>query len=226
MIEKLLICPYFGEYPPWMDAFMENVATYLCPVGYTLLIDSDEDAFRDRVREKLEIEPPPLWGTGKTWDFRPALGCLYQDELEGRHFDFWGHVDFDVVFGRVDQFVTDEFLQPLDQHSNCADYVNGCWSLYRNTPQMCDLFKEDPSWQWLMEDPNPTGWIEKEFSRLILLAEQEGRLTKAWTQWQVYQPGLLAGLYWEDGKLMCQGVEQMMAHFRRTKVYPPRLATL
>lgn len=223
MIEKLLICPYFGEYPSWMEHFLEN-AKRLQPLGYSLLIDDDEDAFRDRVREKLEIEPPELlWGTGKTWDFRPALGCLYQDELEGRHFDFWGHVDFDVVFGRVDQFVTDEFLQPLDMHSNCPAYVNGSWSLYRNTPQMCDLFKEEPHWAWYMEAEEPNGWAEKSFSRLISHGHKEGRLKKAWTEWQVYQPALLAGLYWEDEKLMCQGVEQMMAHFRRTKVYPPRL---
>jgi hypothetical protein len=158
-------------------------------------------------------------GTGKVWDYRPALGLLYEDETTG--FDFWGHTDFDVVYGRVEQWVTDVFLERLDMHSNCTSYVNGCWSLYRNTRLMRTLFQDEPLWQPIMEDVRPHGWAEKEFSKLIADAHRERSLRKAWTQWQVFGDNDLDSLRFDGDRLMVDNTEVMMAHFRRTKRYPP-----
>jgi hypothetical protein len=218
VISKCLVCPYFGEYPPWWKHWLANTE-HLRELGYEFLFDNDEDAFRERVRRVLDIECPPMFGTGKVWDFRPALGLLYREELRG--FDFWGHTDFDCVYGRVDQFVTDDFLREIDMHSDCADYVNGPWSLYRNTTQMRELFLEEPMWQPIMEDPVPTGWAEKEFSEIIRFAHDEASLVKAWTQWQIFEPSELGLLRLAaGGRLLCGKSEVFMAHFRRTKVYP------
>lgn len=218
MISKCLVCPYFGKYPPWMDHWLAN-SEHLRELGYEFLFDDEEDEFRERVRRVLDIECPPMRGTGKVWDFRPAFGMLYEKELAG--FDFWGHTDFDCVYGRVNLFVTDEFLQDIDMHSDCRDYVNGPWSLYRNTAQMRDLFMEEPMWQPIMEDPEPSGWAEKEFSEIIRFAHDEARLVKAWTQWQVFEPHELSQLWLSPGSgLTLNGREVFMAHFRRTKVYP------
>jgi hypothetical protein len=201
--------------PLWLD----NASRALEPAGYDFFIDTDEDDFRERVERKLGVIAPAMHGTGKVWDYRPALGLLYSEELHG--YDFWGHVDFDVVFGRVDQWVTDEFLGEIDMHSNCSSYVNGCWSLYRNTPLMAELFLEEPLWGEFLTTEKPNGWAEQEFSRLITYAEQEGRLRKEWTEWQVFEPSDLAVLRFDGERLMCGPDEVMMAHFRRTKVYPP-----
>jgi hypothetical protein len=217
VISKIFICPFFGDLPPWYEHWESN-SEHLRELGYEFLFDNDEMEFRTRVHEKLGIVCPPLWGTGKMWDFRPALGLLYEDEIAG--FDFWGHTDFDVVYGRVDQWVTNDFLQEIDMHSNCFDYVNGSWSLYRNTEQMRDLFMQEPLWREIMESPAATGWAEKEFSKLISHAHEEGSLVKAWTQWQVFTEIELANLRWDGEKLMCGENETMMAHFRRTKVFP------
>lgn len=218
MISKCLVCPYFGEHPPWWKHWLRN-SEHLHELGYEFLFDRNEDEFRKRVRRVLGIECPSMWGTGKIWDFRPALGLLYEKELAG--FDFWGHTDFDVVYGRVDQFVTDEFLQDLDMHSDCADYVNGPWSLYRNTTQMRELFMEEVMWEEMLTEPEPNGWAEFSFSGLIRAAHDEGSLVKAWTQWQVFEERDLNELWMADGRLTLRGQEVFMAHFRRTKVYPP-----
>jgi hypothetical protein len=218
LIRKLLICPYFGDFPPWYDAWYEN-ARVLSPLGYDILIDTDEDVFRDRVRGILGVECPRMAGTGKSWDFRPTLGLLYEKELEG--YDFWGHTDMDVVYGRIGRWVNDEFLQGLDMHSDCRSYVNGPWSLYRNTPMMRDLFTEEHFWQSILEDPVPSGWAEMQFSKIIEYSHQEGRLVKKWTQWQVFEESDLADLRLDDeGRLTLGPREVFMAHFRRTKVYP------
>ena len=218
MISKLLLCPYFGDFPPWIDLFIQNFQR-MGPLGYDILIDKDEKGFRQRVQNKLGTKCPPMWGTGKVWDYRPALGLLYEEEARG--YEFWGHIDFDIVLGRVDQFVTDEFLNGLDMHSNHDAYVNGCWSLYRNNATMCNLFMEFENWRTYLEAPGAIGWAEVEYSDTMLQAEFEGRLRKVWTEWQVFKVEDLAEVHWEGDRLMLRGEEQMMAHFRRSKQYPP-----
>jgi hypothetical protein len=217
VISKCLVCPYFGEYPPWWPHWLSN-SEHLRELGYEFLFDTDEDAFRARVRRVLDIECPPMWGTGNVWDFRPALGLLYKEELTG--FDFWGHTDFDCVYGRVDQFVTDKFLQEIDMHSNHDTYVCGPWSLYRNTELMRTLFQQEPLWAEIMESPTPSGWAEFSFSEIVAAMHDEGQLVKAWTKWQTASQDNFDRLHLDGDRLIDGRDEVMMAHFRRTKVYP------
>lgn len=218
MIRKLLICPWFGPLPPWMDKYMENVAANLKPHGYDILIDTDLDKFKERVRWKLGLECPIEPGTGKVHDYRCALGELYQSELWYGKYDFWAHVDFDCVFGRVDKWVTDDFLANLDVHSNHDTYVCGPWTLYRNTPEVNSLFRQHPEWRAIMSLKESTGWVEMGFSRLL---ESSG-LRYAYTFWQA-NPDRMHALTMRDGSLYEDDREVMMAHFRRTKQWPPNL---
>ena len=220
MIRKLLICPYFGEFPSWMPKWECSVAR-LAPLGYDVLVDTDEAAFRVRVEHILGVTVPPgIYGTGKTWDYRAALGVLYADELDG--YDFWGHTDFDCVYGRVDQFVTDDLLDGLDVFSNHDVYQCGCWALYRNIPVVNELFAARvPDWRSHLEDGAPTAWVEESFSRAVEAADGRGDLRKLWVQWQAFTVGALDALRQDpDGALYVNDQEVMMAHFRRTKEWP------
>ena len=216
--EKILICPYFGDLPPWMDHYWAN-AERLKEHGYNFLLEDDEEAFRDRVRDKLGIEPPPMWGTGKIWDFRPALGLLYQEEIHGA--EFWGHTDFDCVYGRVEQWGSDEFLSGLDIWSNHIDYLCGPWTMYRNDPYINMLFTEVGKWTQKMESVDPTGWAEREFTCFVDLAHSEKLIRRRYTMFQTRNLNDFSQLRLdEDGALWEANEEVMMAHFRRTKVYP------
>jgi hypothetical protein len=86
---------------------------------------------------------------------------------------------------------------------------------------MATLFMEERLWQQELADPLPSGWAEREYSKLIENAHNEGRLVRAWTQWQVFEEDRLARLRFDEEKLICGTEEVCMAHFRRTKVYPP-----
>lgn len=199
--------PYFGNLPEWYDKFE-------LPKGYDILLDQDLDGFKKRVKDKLGIDYPGLIGTGKVWDYRCALGFLYEEEIKG--FDFWGHTDFDCVYGDVDKWVTDEFLEPLAIHSNHATYVNGCWSLYRNHAIVNTLFTKYHDWKEKMIHPEPNGWVEEEFSRTL---EQSG-LKYAYTFWQGNPYTTTPNLKKIDGKLYQDDEEIMMFHFRRSKKWP------
>lgn len=153
-----MITPYFGKLPEWMGKFEP-------PKGYDWLLDTDLENFKARVKEKLGIEYPGEYGNPKVWDYRCALGLLYEDEI--KDFDFWGHCDFDVVFGDVDHFLPDSWLSQLDIYSGHDEYVCGCFSLYKNRDEVNRLFTNAPNWQKYMIYPDPNGWVEKEFSQLI-----------------------------------------------------------
>jgi hypothetical protein len=213
-VTTIMITPYFGELPPWFDAFKENFDATLGKQGYSWLLDTDIDSFRDRVRAKLGIEYPGLPGTGKVWDYRGALGFLYEDEI--KDFTWWGHMDFDMCFGDVSKWVTDEFLSNLDVHSNHDVYVCGCWSLYRNTEEVNKLFMQFPEWKEKMIHPEPNGWVENEFSRTL---EKSG-LRYAYTFWQGNPYTSEPKLTFDNGKLYQDGWEIAMFHFRRSKRWP------
>jgi hypothetical protein len=194
--------------PEWIEKFK-------LPKGYDIILDLDIEGFKKRVKDKLGIDYPGVIGSGKVWDYRCALGLLYEDEI--KDYDFWGHVDFDCVFGDVDKWVTDEFLSGLDVHSNHHSYVNGCWSLYRNTQQVNTLFQQYPDWKEKMIHPEPNAWVEKEFSRTL---ENSG-LRYKYTFWQGWPYTLTPNLYKDaEGRLYQDGEEVMMYHFKRSKRWP------
>jgi len=168
-LKKLIICPFFGDMPNWMDKFIENYETTLKPSGYDLLIDTDLEGFKERVRKKLLIEYPGLPGTGKVWDMRCALGLLYWDELV--EYDYFGHCDFDVVFGNVNAFIPDSELAKLDVYSSHDTYVCGAFSLYKNSIPVKYLFMRHPQWREFMIYPEPNAWLENQYARVL---EQSG----------------------------------------------------
>lgn len=195
--------------PEWMAHFQP-------PVGYTWLLDTNLELFKKRVKDKLGFDYPGLPGTGKVWDYRCALGFLYEEEIEG--YDFWATMDFDMVFGDVNKWFPDEKLKELDIWSNHNTYVCGCWSLYRNTPAVNNLFFKSHKliWEYNMITPECTGWVETEYSRLV---ERSGlRYKYSFHQGDPYNPPF--NLKKIDGKLFQDDIEIPMLHFRRTKTWP------
>lgn len=206
-LKKIFLMPFFGDLPEWYNK-------YELPKGYDILLDQDLEGFKQRTKEKLGVEYPGTWGSGKVHDFRCALGYLYSDEIKG--YDFWGHTDYDCVYGQVDRWVTDEFLSNLDVHSNHHSYVNGCWSLYRNTEKVNTLFKKYKYWRMKLVYADVNGWVEDEFSRLL----EDSGLRYAYTFWQGWPYTQTPNLMKRGELLFQDGENIMMFHFRRSKHFP------
>jgi len=162
---KLLILPFFGEFPPWMDLFLADFEKTMKPMGYDLLIDTDIQSFKQRVKLKLLIECPITWGSSKSWDYRASLGVLYTEEI--KDYDYYGHCDLDVVWGDMDHFLPDSELSKCDVYSSHHEYVCGCFSLYRNINTVNHLFMRHPMWRSFMDLPEANGWVETDYSRLL-----------------------------------------------------------
>jgi len=219
VISKCMIVPYFGEYPPWMNLWMRNTER-MCKHGYDFLFDTDETDFKKRVWRKLGIECPPMYGTGRIWNYRPALGVLYEDEIAD--FEFFGWTDFDMVYGRVENWYTDDELASVDIHSCHDDYISGPWTLMRNTPVVANLFRRTDEWIGRMEgDDYAHGWAEKGYTEIVDRAHAEGVVVRKYAKWQTRsQDDFSTCVVHEDGRLTEGGEERCLLHFRRVKQYP------
>lgn len=164
-LKKLILTPYFGPFPPWFDLFIADFNQTMKPQGYEWGLDTDLPAFKKRVKDILGIEYSGVRGSGKVWDLRCALGLLYEEELRG--YDYWGHMDFDLVFGDMSKFMSDSTLSEIDVYSTHNEYVCGAFSLYRNHKKVNELFKHTPTWAENMSGVEPSGWVEQEFSRIL-----------------------------------------------------------
>lgn len=212
-MNKILICPWFGPLPEWWPKYEEHIK-HLKAQGYDFLLTNDVDDFKLRCKEKLGVDAPIVEGGSKIHDFRATFGVLYADEIKG--YDFWGHTDFDMVYGDVNKFFPDKFYENLDIHSNHDTYMCGPWSLYRNKLEVNLLFMQFPGWKEKLEDPKTSGWVEMEFSRLV---EKSGlRYKYTFEQGNPYTT--TPNLSFENGKLYQDGVEIAMFHFRRSKRWP------
>lgn len=216
-LRKIFIVPWFGEYPDYMNQWIANME-YLKPLGYDYLLVCSLNKFEQRVREKLGIEPHILSGTGKAWDYRPALGILFEDEIKG--YDYWGHTDFDCVYGKIDEFMPDHELVKLDIWSNHHCYCSGPWTLYKNNKYINNLFKNCPDWKERMSEYKATGWIEDGYSKMIDKLHDENKLVRKYTFFQGYDPNIDINLTFKDGHLYDQDKEIMQFHYNRRKRFP------
>lgn len=210
-----MITPWFGPAPPWMNKYWD-LAYSLSAHGYVWLLETNIEQFKQRVWKTLGIPDAPIvFGQAKVHDYRPVFGALYEEEI--KDYDFWGFTDFDCVYGRVERWDTDEFLSDLDVHSDHDSYLCGPWSLLRSTPEVANLFREDPYWKDNLKNPVVTGWGEQSFSRIL---EQSG-LRYKYTAWHGNDRVCPPEQVRMDGRsLLAGGIEIPMYHFRRTKRWP------
>lgn len=210
-MKKLMILTWFGDEPAWAHRYHQN-ASLLAEHGFDFLHDRDLDSFRDRVRRILGVDCPIVPGGGKIHDYRPCFGELYADELDG--YDWWGHTDYDVVYGRVPAFYPDDALAGCDvQTDNSYDYLCGPWTLYRNTPEVASLFRNHEGWRDQLEEPSTSGWVETSFTEIV---RGSCRLWRA-NHHAFTDPQLLS----TDGeRLLHGGREVSFYHFRYTKEWP------
>jgi hypothetical protein len=142
-----LVVPYFGERPPYLPLVVRSMAGN--PDVHWLLITDEPvpDAppnvsvqlceFRDlaaRIQSHFDFEIC-LESPYKLCDFRPAFGEVFAEELTG--FDFWGHCDLDVIFGRIRDHLPPEAFE-FDKV-----LIQGNFALYRNTPEAAGWFRHE-----------------------------------------------------------------------------------
>ncbi|WP_367210169.1 DUF6625 family protein [Sphingobacterium sp. R2] len=155
-----LLIPYYGEFPWYFHLFLgtcsynkdvdfkiftDTIINFDIPKNVSVIRISFKELkvlIQDKLDMTISMERPY-----KLCDFRPAFGKIFEDYL--LKYDFWGHCDIDVLFGRIRVFLTDELLNKYDTISVRKEFTTGFFSLYRNTKRINMLFKESTDYQYV-----------------------------------------------------------------------------
>jgi hypothetical protein len=147
------LIPHFGEWPRFLPAFLvsceENtkfewyILTDLPKVEAPANVNFIHITLSDFLRLAEQRLGVPVNKTAYgLCDLRPALGVVCEEFLKG--VDFWGHCDLDVIWGRLEIFLSEEHLRTYDVISSRPGYIAGHCSVYRNYPSVNYLFASLP----------------------------------------------------------------------------------
>jgi len=128
-----------GDYKPPFD-FPPNMKHVLLPWNDLIDLVVDKVLFGQGEGDLREDDGY------KVNDFKPLFAFLFPHLVEG--YDWWGHVDNDMVVGSIRKFLTDELLASSDiltampgNELNGELYTYGPFTLYRNNRVNNELFK-------------------------------------------------------------------------------------
>lgn len=147
MKKIVFICPYFGAFPNYFNLTLKSIE-YNKTIDWLIITDIKEKydypnnvkvinmtftELRQKVQSCFDFDIC-LNRPFKMCDFRPAYGLIFKDYLD--NYDFWGHCDFDCIYGDLRKFLSDNIL---NKHERI--YCLGHMSLYKNNDKINYMFK-------------------------------------------------------------------------------------
>lgn len=175
----LIIIPYFGQWPKWINHFMLS-CQYNLSINWLFFTDCglpvvqpknatfieiDFQEYKNLISKKLNIN----FHTSlpyKLCDVRPAYGVIHEDYLDG--YDFFGFGDIDVIYGDLRQFLPDTLLEKNQLISTHPDRVSGHFCLLKNNSAMRNAFRKIPHWKKLFENPKHLSIDESKFTKVFM----------------------------------------------------------
>ncbi len=141
-----IIGVYFGKLPEYINLWLKS-CSYNPDIDFIIFGDNKIDNLPPNVKhipmtlqemkkladEKLGLDTA-LYKPYKCCDFKVVYGNIFEDYLSG--YDFWGHCDFDLIFGDIRGFITENILSEYDKILSL-----GHLSLYRNTKEVNNRYK-------------------------------------------------------------------------------------
>lgn len=247
MKKIILISTHFGKLPKWIGLYLET-CRWNPTVDWIIFSDhpmASPDASNVRwvrmtmpdlgalasAKLKLTIS---LENPRKICDLKPAYGAIFEDYLGG--YDFWGHVDLDMLWGDIRAFMTDELLERYQIISAMPRHICGCFTLYKNRDDITRLYGQSPGYRGVLEDGAWQYFFdEKIFPETVFRAAQQGKLNFLARQlvliceisedfWAELPPEEVKKIRtgeanWRKGKIFqgAAGEELMSCHFERWK---------
>lgn len=162
-MKVLFIVPYYGRWPVWMPATLLS-CDYNPEFHWLLLSERPpcerlprnvyfrEMSQRELVARSSDILGSPVAKSGYSLcDLRPAFGVVFEHELRG--YDFWGHCDIDVVWGRLSSYLAGPVLEQYDIVSSRHSQIAGHCTVYKNCETINRLFEDIPAYRQGLTQP-------------------------------------------------------------------------
>lgn len=152
---------YYGPWPVWFNRFIQS-----CRFNkeFDFLIFSDNEVqneeggnvffyklpFSDflklaeeRLGFSIAIDNPY-----KLCDLKIVYGLILQKIVSP--YEFWGHLDLDVLLGDLKSFFSSDNLNRNDIISTRKEIINGSCTLYRNVDKVNKLYQQIPNFEFLV----------------------------------------------------------------------------
>lgn len=146
MNKIVVIGVYFGCFPNYFPLWLESAYRNK---SIDFLIFTDQCNFKDHenvrfinlemnkfekmISHNLEINAH-IVKPYKCCDFKPVYGIIFSDYIRG--YDYWGHCDFDLLFGDIQYFLDKYELYKYDKF-----LALGHLSFYRNCAEVSERYK-------------------------------------------------------------------------------------
>jgi hypothetical protein len=180
----LIICSYFGRWPPWINFFVESCkwnpdvcwrfytdcgepANKAANIEYVPISFADYKAFVS-ARLGCRFDPPEAY---KLCDLRPALGFIHEQDVAD--YSFFGYGDVDVIFGNISQFYDPERLSAFDVISTHPERISGHFAVFRNRPEIRCAFERIENFRSLLQLSDCVGLDETQFAHALIEVERE-----------------------------------------------------
>lgn len=142
-----IINAYFGKFPNYFQLFLNSCKynkqfewliitdctdKYNYPENVRVVYSSFEnlvDRIKNKVNFKIEIN-----NAYKLCDYRALYGIIFEEYLTD--YSHWGHCDFDMIFGDLGGFITDEILGKYDKI-----LTHGHLTIYKNNTKVNNYYK-------------------------------------------------------------------------------------
>jgi hypothetical protein len=138
----VLIACYFGKLPPYARLVLHS-ASYNPSIDWLIIGDQEPEIPLPKnvrfIRYTIkELEQRMARSCDTHVDIRhyydltrlkPTYGLCFEEHLKG--YDFWGHVDLDMIYGDLRSFLPAHILE-----THARIYARGHLSLFRNTPEV------------------------------------------------------------------------------------------
>ncbi len=147
MISVCIIGIWIGPFLPWMDLWIKSVC-YNPTIDFLVITDQNTPSdipenlhfinstlpdIKKKAESKLGMSIC-LKAPYKLCDYKCVFGKILEEELKG--YDYWGHCDFDMIFGDIRTFIEKYAIWQYDKFFN-----RGHLTLYRNNKEVMDRYR-------------------------------------------------------------------------------------
>lgn len=144
-----IIGTYYGEFPKWIQYWLKsckdnNTIDFYIVTDLKINVPSNVhiinlslEEFKELAENKLDIKIS-LKKPYKLCDYKPVYGKILEDYI--KDYDYWGHCDFDLIFGDIRFFVEKYNIEKYDKFLPL-----GHLALYRNTEKCNNYYKMEGS---------------------------------------------------------------------------------
>lgn len=157
-----IIIPYFGTFPNYFNYWLKSA---LANRDFTFFIFTDNtsyktinnvkfikmqfEEFKDLLQKQINF-PIYLNEPYKLCDYRPVYGCALQDYI--KEYEFWGFGDIDLIYGKLDHFITENILNNYDKiynlgHLTILKNCDKCNFLWREKHDLKNAYRYDEAFR-------------------------------------------------------------------------------